>query len=37
MIQHRVPKLLTFNDADFRAVAEIQSLNPFDVLAIPRT
>ena len=37
MIQHRVPKLLTFNDGDFRAVAEIQSLNPFDVLAIPRT
>ena len=36
MIQHRVPKLLTFNDADFRSITEIQSLNPFDVLAIPR-
>ena len=37
MIQHRVPKILTFNDADFRFITEIQVLNPFDVLAIPRT
>jgi len=36
MIEHRVPKLLTFNDADFRRFTEIQALNPFDVLAIPR-
>jgi len=36
MIQHRVPKLLTFNDADFRRFAEIEPLNPFDILAIPR-
>lgn len=36
MIQHRVPRLLTFNDADFRCFTEIESLNPFDVLAIPR-
>ncbi len=36
MIQHRVAKLLTFNDADFRHFAEIEPLNPFDVLALPR-
>ena len=36
MIEHRVAKLLTFNDADFRRFVEIQALNPFDVLAIPR-
>ena len=36
MIQHRVGKLLTFNDADFRPFTEIEPLNPFDVLAIPR-
>ena len=37
MIQHRVGKLLTFNDADFRSVTEIEAVNPFDVLAIPRS
>ena len=36
MIQHRVPKLLTFNDADFRRFAEVDAINPFDALAIPR-
>lgn len=36
MIQHRVGKLLTFNDADFRPFTDIEALNPFDVLAIPR-
>jgi len=36
MIQHRVGKLLTFNDADFRTFTEIEALNPFDVLALPR-
>jgi predicted nucleic acid-binding protein len=36
MIQHRVSTLLTFNDADFRRFSEIRSLNPFDVLAVPR-
>ena len=36
MIQHRVPKLLTFNDGDFRRFAEVQAINPFDVLALPR-
>jgi predicted nucleic acid-binding protein len=36
MIQHRVSILLSFNDADFRRFAEIECLNPFDVLAIPR-
>jgi predicted nucleic acid-binding protein len=36
MIEHRVGKLLTFNDADFRMFAEIQCVNPFDVLSIPR-
>lgn len=36
MIQHSITKILTFNDADFRRYDEIQTLNPFDVLAIPR-
>lgn len=36
MIQHQVGKLLTFNDADFRRFDEIQLINPFDALAIPR-
>ena len=36
MIQHRVGKLLTFNDADFRPFTEIEPINPFDALAIPR-
>jgi predicted nucleic acid-binding protein len=36
MIEHRVAKLLTFNDADFRRFTEIDAANPFDVLAIPR-
>ena len=36
MIQHRVGKLPTFNDADFRPFTEIEALNPFDILAIPR-
>lgn len=37
MIEHRIPKLLTFNDADYRAFVEIEPLNPFDVLAVPRS
>jgi predicted nucleic acid-binding protein len=37
MIQHRVAKLLTFNDADFKSFTEIEPLNPFDVLGTPRT
>ncbi len=36
MIQHRLAKLLTFNDADFRRFTEIEPLSPFDVLTIPR-
>lgn len=36
MIEHHVPKLLTFNDEDFRQFAEITVLNPFDVLGIQR-
>lgn len=37
MIQHRVAKILTFNDADFRSFTEIEPLNPFDVLGTPRS
>jgi hypothetical protein len=33
MIEHRVPRILTFNDADFRRFTEIEPLKPFDVLA----
>jgi predicted nucleic acid-binding protein len=36
MLTHGIPKILTFNDADFRPFAEIQPLNPFDVLGSPR-
>jgi predicted nucleic acid-binding protein len=36
MIEHHVPRLLTFNDSDFRQFTEIVLLNPFDVLGIPR-
>ena len=37
MIEHGVPTLLSFNDADFRQFTEIVTLSPFDVLSIPRT
>jgi len=37
MIQHRVAKVLTFNDADFRSFTEIELLNPFDVLGRPKS
>jgi hypothetical protein len=36
MIEHRVPRILTFNDVDFRRFNEIQALNPFDVIGIPK-
>lgn len=37
MIVHHVPRLLTFNDDDFRELTEIATLNPFDVLSLPRS
>jgi len=36
MIEHGIPKLLTFNDSHFARYTEIQAINPFDVLGIPR-
>lgn len=36
MIQQKITKLLTFNDAHFARYAEITALNPFDVLGVPR-
>ncbi len=36
MLCHNIPKILTFNDADFQPITEIQAVNPFDVLKIPR-
>lgn len=36
LIEHHVPRILTFNDADFREFSEIVALNPFDVLGMPR-
>jgi len=36
MIEHHVPRLLTFNGDDFRQFAEIITLNPFDIVGIPR-
>jgi len=37
MIEHHVPRLLTFNDDDFRQFTEIQTLNPFDVMGLTRS
>lgn len=37
MIQYRVFQVLTFNDADFRHLTEIEPHQAFAVLAIPRT
>ncbi len=36
MIEHHVPRILTFNDTDLKPFAEITALNPFDVLGIAR-
>jgi predicted nucleic acid-binding protein len=36
MIEHHVPKLLTFNNEDFKQFAEVSALNPFDVLGVAR-
>jgi predicted nucleic acid-binding protein len=36
MLEHRVDRILTFNDRDFARYAEIKALNPFDVLGVPR-
>jgi predicted nucleic acid-binding protein len=36
MVEHRVAQILTFNDRDFSRYSEVKSLNPFDVLGIPR-
>jgi predicted nucleic acid-binding protein len=36
MLVHRIPTILSFNDQDFIQYQEIQVLNPFDVLKIPR-
>ena len=37
MIEHHVPRILTFNDGDFKQFGEIIALNPFDALGIPRS
>ena len=36
MVEHGIPTLLSFNDADFKRYGEIAVLNPFDVLGRPR-
>lgn len=36
MLEHRVDRILTFNDADMNRYAEICALNPFDVLGLAR-
>jgi predicted nucleic acid-binding protein len=36
MIEQHIHKLLTFNDAHFARYTEIQAVNPFDVLSVPR-
>ena len=37
MVEHRLVQILTFNDQNFVRYAEIRTLNPFDVLGLPRT
>lgn len=36
MLLNRIPTILTFNDKDFEQIQEIKTLNPFDLLGIPR-
>jgi predicted nucleic acid-binding protein len=36
MLNHGVPKILTFNDKDFENITEIQTINPFDLLNLRR-
>ena len=36
MLVHTIDTILTFNDQDFHAFTEVQVLNPFDLLGIPR-
>ncbi|HEY1684783.1 MAG TPA: hypothetical protein VGG19_08475 [Tepidisphaeraceae bacterium] len=36
IIERKIPRLLTFNDADFVRYTEIEVLNPFDVSGLPR-
>ena len=36
MLAHQIPTILSFNDQDFSMYSEIQVLNPFDVLNVPR-
>ena len=36
MLEHRVNRILTFNDADLKRYAEITAINPFDILGLPR-
>ena len=36
MVIHAIPSILTFNDSDFSSITEIQTLNPFTLLGVPR-
>jgi predicted nucleic acid-binding protein len=36
MLEHRVDRIMTFNDADMNRYAEITAINPFEVLGLPR-
>jgi hypothetical protein len=36
MLEHRVPRILSFNDSDFVQFREIAAMNPFDVAGLPR-
>jgi len=36
MIEHHIPRLLTFNDSDFSRFSEITALNPLKVVGLPR-
>ena len=37
MLEYQIPRLLTFNDGDFKRYDEITSVNPFNILDLPRT
>jgi hypothetical protein len=36
IIERKIPRLLTFNDAHFARYTEFAALNPFDALGAPR-
>src|SRR4051794_1079182 len=36
MVDHQLRRILSFNDADFKRFSEVDCINPFDALGVPR-